>query len=43
MNPHGIYMARVMFRGVLHEVVVDDFIPVNSKNQPVFAKPSGGR
>jgi hypothetical protein len=36
-------MARIMFRGVLHEVVVDDFIPVNAKNEPLFAKPSGGR
>jgi hypothetical protein len=36
-------MARVMYRGVLHEVVVDDYIPVNPKNQPIFAKPSGGR
>lgn len=36
-------MARVMYRGVLHEVVVDDYIPVNTKNKPVFAKPSGER
>jgi len=36
-------MARIMYKGVLTEVVVDDFIPVNSKGQPLFAKPSGGR
>lgn len=36
-------MARILYKGVLHEVVVDDFIPINSKNQPLFAKPSGGK
>jgi hypothetical protein len=43
MNPYGIYMARIMFRGVLHEVVVDDYIPINAKGDPYFAKASGGR
>jgi hypothetical protein len=29
--------------GVLQEVVVDDFIPVDAKGKPIFAKPSSGK
>lgn len=29
INKYGIYMARVLNRGVLTEVVVDDYVPVN--------------
>ena len=29
VNPMGIYMARIMYKGTLREVVVDDFIPVS--------------
>lgn len=43
MNPHGIYMVRILFQGILREVVVDDYIPVSPQNTPLFAKPAGGR
>jgi hypothetical protein len=33
-------MARIMFRGVYQEVLVDDFIPVGNNNHPLFAKPT---
>lgn len=36
-------MAKILHCGILQEVVVDDFIPVNAKNQPLFAKASGGK
>jgi len=36
-------MARILHLGVLQEVVVDDFIPVDAKGKPLFAKPSGGK
>ncbi len=36
-------MARILHGGVLREVVVDDYIPVDSKGKPIFAKPSGGK
>jgi hypothetical protein len=36
-------MARILHLGVLQEVVVDDFIPVDSKGRPIFAKPAGGK
>jgi hypothetical protein len=36
-------MARILHLGVLQEVVVDDFIPVDEKGKPIFAKPSGGK
>jgi hypothetical protein len=36
-------MARVLFNGILQEVVVDDFVPVDKYNKPLFAKPSGGK
>lgn len=36
-------MARIYYRGVLREVVVDDYIPVNQQGDPLFAKPAAGR
>ena len=35
-------MARIMYQGVLREVVVDDYIPVTAQGAPLFAKPAGG-
>jgi calpain-15 len=43
VSKHGVYMARVLHRGVLTEVVVDDYVPVNEQGEPLFAKPAGGR
>jgi hypothetical protein len=42
MNEHGIYMARILYNGVIREVVVDDYIPVTPQNTPLFAKAAGG-
>lgn len=36
-------MVRILYQGVLREVVVDDYIPVTPQNTPLFAKPAGGR
>ena len=36
-------MARVMHQGVLKEVIVDDYIPVNQQGDPLFAKPAANR
>lgn len=35
-------MARVLYQGVLREVVVDDYIPVTPHGTPLFSKPAGG-
>lgn len=36
-------MAKMLYKGVYQQVVVDDYIPVdNNNNKPLFAKPSGG-
>jgi hypothetical protein len=35
-------MARVLYNGILQEVVVDDFIPVEG-NKVAFAQPAGGK
>lgn len=35
-------MAKVLYKGVYQQVVVDDYIPVDGNNKPMFAKPSGG-
>ena len=43
ISPHGIYMVRILYHGILREVVVDDYIPVTPQNTPLFAKPAGGR
>lgn len=43
INKNGIYMARVLHRGVLMEVMVDDYFPVSKKDgRPVGANPAGG-
>jgi len=38
INDEGIYMARFYVEGILVEVVVDDYIPVNKKGLPLYAK-----
>ena len=43
INQYGVYMARVMHQGVLKEVIVDDYIPVNQQGDPLFAKPAANR
>lgn len=43
MSPYGIYMVRILYQGILQEVVVDDYIPITPHNTPMFAKPAGGR
>lgn len=43
INKNGLYMARILHLGVLQEVVVDDYVPVDAKGKPIFAKPSGGK
>ena len=35
-------MARILYQGVLREVVVDDYVPVTAQGTPLFAKPAGG-
>jgi hypothetical protein len=42
-NKNGIYMARILHGGVYQEVVVDDYVPVDRTNKPLFAKPAGGK
>ena len=36
-------MARVLYKGILQEILLDDYIPVNQQGEPLFAKPAGGR
>jgi calpain-15 len=43
INKNGIYMARVLHRGVLMEVVVDDYFPVSKRDGNLMgANPAGG-
>jgi hypothetical protein len=37
-SPTGVYMVRLMVDGVVQEVIVDDYIPVNTRGQPFFAQ-----
>ena len=43
INKYGIYMARILYKGVIREVIVDDYIPVNQQGDPLFAKPASER
>lgn len=36
-------MTRILYQGVLREVVVDDYVPVTHQGIPLFAKPAGGK
>jgi hypothetical protein len=36
-------MARILHKGVLREVVVDDYIPVDEKGNALLAKPANGK
>lgn len=35
-------MARILYKGVFQEVVVDDFFPFSDKGDLLCAKPAGG-
>ena len=40
LKPEGIYRLQVACQGELHEIVIDDMIPVfEGSNRPVFCKP----
>lgn len=41
LNDNGIYMARVLFKGVYQEVVVDDFFPCSPQGNLLGAQPAG--
>lgn len=43
INENGIYMARILHKGVFQQVVIDDYFPVNSKGQLLGSLPSGGQ
>jgi hypothetical protein len=42
LNKNGIYMARILHKGVFQEVVVDDYFPCTPKGEPIGAQPAGG-
>jgi calpain-15 len=43
INKNGIYMARILCKGVFQEVVVDDYFPVSKRGEQLMtANPSRG-
>lgn len=42
-NPNGWYICKLNFNGIYQEVIVDDLLPVDKKNKPVYAQVSQGR
>ena len=43
ISPSGIYMARILYKGVFQEVVVDDYFPVSKYSQTIMgANPAKG-
>lgn len=42
INKNGIYMARILHRGVYQEVVVDDYFPCLPSGELLGAQPAGG-
>ena len=43
INKNGIYMVRLLHKGVYREVVVDDYFPCNERNELLGAQPAGGK
>lgn len=39
-NPNGIYKVTLRIDGVIQEILVDDFVPVNSNGDPLFCQPN---
>jgi calpain-15 len=39
-NPNGIYKLTLRVDGTVREVLVDDFVPVNGKGEPLFCQPN---
>lgn len=39
-NPEGIYKIQLRIDGVIQEIVIDDYIPVNTEGQPLFCQPN---
>jgi len=33
-------MARIHYKGILREVIVDDYIPVDQLGDPLFSRPT---
>lgn len=42
INKNGIYMARILHKGIFQEVVVDDYVPCTPDGQFYGAQPAGG-
>lgn len=39
-SPNGIYKVVLRIDGVIQEIIVDDFIPVNKRSEPLFCQPN---
>jgi hypothetical protein len=39
VNSSGVYCVRLRIDGVIEEIVVDDYVPVNETGQPIFTPP----
>ena len=37
---NAIYRVLLRINGIIEEVIVDDFVPVNSKGEPIFCQPN---
>lgn len=39
-NPEGIYKVNLRVDGVVEEIIIDDYIPVQENGLPVFCQPN---
>lgn len=39
-NTYGIYQIKLKVGGVVKEIIVDDYIPVNFSHRPFFCQPN---
>jgi calpain-15 len=42
LNANGIYVARLLHKGVYQEVIVDDYFPCNQSGVLLGSQPAGG-
>jgi hypothetical protein len=39
-TPSGIYRVKLRINGFIQEILIDDYIPVNKAEKPLFCQPN---
>jgi len=39
-NPKGIYKIKFRVKGIVEEIIVDDYLPVDNRGEAIFCRPN---